>query len=231
MADPFSWLGLGAAAEAGAGAAGAGTAIAATGAALGTAAPAAAATAGTGLFGLSASQLAGISTAATIGSGILGGVGALQQNRAIGDAAKYQAAVQRNNQTIAQQNAARDAAVGRAQAQISDERTAALLGLAMAGQGTSGIETESPTYQQARTGIARAGRLDTLTKMDTAAQQVRAEQIAATGDIAQAQLLQQQAGQAGTAGLIGAGAAGVGTAASLADRWLRMQTAGVPGYA
>jgi hypothetical protein len=76
----------------------------------------------------------------TLVSGVVGFVGQMQQASAQQDAAKYQAAVARNNQIVAQQNAGYAAQAGAVEAQARDRRNAAVAGSILAGQGASGID-------------------------------------------------------------------------------------------
>jgi hypothetical protein len=79
----------------------------------------------------------------TLVSGVVGFVGQMQQASAQQDAAKYQAAVARNNQIVAQQNAGYAAQAGAVEAQARDRRNAAVAGSILAGQGASGIDVAS----------------------------------------------------------------------------------------
>src|SRR3954462_5215977 len=83
-------------------------------------------------------------------SGVVGFVGQMQQASAQQDAAKYQAAVARNNQIIAQQNASYASAAGAAQAQAQDRKNAAIAGSILAAQGAGGIDVESTSSKEVR---------------------------------------------------------------------------------
>jgi hypothetical protein len=74
-------------------------------------------------------------------------VGAITQASAQQDAAKYQAAVARNNQITASQNAQYAAQAGAVEAQARDRRNASIAGSILAGQGASGIDINSTNIQ------------------------------------------------------------------------------------
>jgi hypothetical protein len=166
-------------------------------------------------------------TAISAGVGIMG---SMQQAHAQAAAANYQAAVARNNAIIQQQNAAQAVATGRAQAQQQDLANAARLGALAAAQGASGIDIGSGTFRDVTGSAAQLGRLDTQNVMQRALQQARGYNVAAASETAQAGLEQMQAGQAQRAGVVGAGTSLLGGATSFADKWLRFQTTGVPGF-
>jgi hypothetical protein len=174
--------------------------------------------------------LAMVSLAGTVLSAGMGAMGAIQQGQAQADAANYQAAVARNNQIIAQQNATREAATGREQAQVKDFENAAKMGGILAAQGASGVDIGSGTSKEVRQSAQQIGRLDTQTIMDTALQRVRGFNVEASSQGATAQLDTMRAGQAQQAGFLGAAGSLIGGASSFSDKWLRFQTTGVPGF-
>lgn len=174
--------------------------------------------------------LPALSLAGSVISAGVGAIGAMQQGRAQAAAANYQAAVARNNAIIQQQNAAQAAATGRAQAQQQDLANAQRLGAIAAAQGASGIDIGSGSYQDVTRSQQQLGRLGTQNVMQRALEQARGYNIEAASQTAQAQLDQMQAAQAQRAGMIGAGTSLLGGATSFADKWLRFQTTGVPGF-
>jgi hypothetical protein len=175
--------------------------------------------------------LAIASLAGSVLSAGVGAMGAMQQASAQEKAANYQAAVARNNAIIQQQNAASAAATGRAQAQQQDLKNAATMGAIYAAEGASGIDLGTGSPTNVRSSAENIGRLDTLNIAQRAAQQVRGYQVGTMSETAQAQLDTMQAQQAKTAGYFGAVSSILGGASSFADKWMRFQTAGVPGFA
>jgi hypothetical protein len=174
--------------------------------------------------------LAVVSLATTVASAGIGFMGAQQQASAQAASANYQAQVARNNAVIQQQNAARAAQTGRAQAQQQDLKNAATYGGVLAAEGASGIDLSTGSPRQVQSSAQQVGRLDTLNIADRAAQQVRGYQINALSDTAQAQLDTMQAQNAQTAGTISSAGSIIGGASSFADKWQRFQTTGVPGF-
>lgn len=160
-------------------------------------------------------------------SGVVGFVGQMQQASAQADAAKYQQAVARNNQIIAQQNASYASQAGAVQAQAQDRRNAAIEGGILAGQGASGIDTESTTSREVRQSQEQLGRLDTQTIMQRALLQSRSYTAEAANQGAEADLAGARARSATTGGLLGGLGSLLGGATSFADKWQRYQLSGV----
>jgi aspartate/glutamate racemase len=179
-----------------------------------------------GIETLAIASLAGSALSAGVGF-----IGAQQQASAQAASANYQAQVARNNAVIQQQNAARAAQTGRAQAQQQDLKNAATYSQVLAAEGASGIDLSTGSPRQVQSSAQQIGRLDTLNIADRAAQQVRGYQINALSDTAQAQLDTMQAQNAQTAGTISGISSIIGGASSFADKWMRFQTTGVPGFA
>src|SRR5678815_1728656 len=111
-------------------------------------------------------EVAALSLIGTAVSGITGFLGSMQQASAAKASANYQAAVARNNQIIADQNAARTAQAGRVQAQSKDFRTRAIVGQIDAAEGASGIGLESESSQDVRRSAQQLGRFDAQTTLD-----------------------------------------------------------------
>jgi hypothetical protein len=188
-------------------AAGAGTAFAAT--AIPAAAAAAAAPAAAGFSWLSAASLA---------SGVLGtgmsALGSMQQ-------ARYQAAVARNNQALAEQQAQDAERRGVIAEDQQRRRTGLIIGTqraSLAGQGTA-LDDGSPLDIVSDT--AASGEMDALTIRDNATREAWGYRAQAANFAAQEQLASQQSGWLGT------GASLLGGAMSVGDRWLRFRQAGV----
>jgi hypothetical protein len=179
-----------------------------------------------GIETLAIASLAGSALSAGVGF-----IGAQQQASAQAASANYQAQVARNNAVIQQQNAQRAAQTGRAQAQQQDLKNAATYGQVLAAEGASGIDLSTGSPRQVQSSAQQIGRLDTLNIADRAQQQVRGYNINALSDTAQAQLDTMQAQNAQTAGTISGISSILGGASSFADKWMRFQTTGVPGFA
>jgi hypothetical protein len=166
----------------------------------------------------------------TLVSGVVGFVGQMQQASAQQDAAKYQAAVARNNQIVAQQNAGYAAQAGAVAAQARDRKNASIAGSILAGQGASGIDVESTSSKELRDSQEQLGRLDTQTIMARALLQSRSYTQEAANQGAEADLATQRASNAGTAGTIGAFGSLLGGANSFADKWMKYQNVGITPF-
>lgn len=184
-------------------------AAAATTATGGLAAVAAPAAAAGGFSWLSAAGLAA-SVLGTAGSAF----GQMQQSR-------YQAQVAKNNAQLAEYQAQDAERRGKIAEEQQRKKTGLILGTqraALGGQGTA-LDEGSPLDIQGDT--AAAGEMDALTIRSNAARE-------AWGYRAQASNYAAQARQAGGIGsYIGAGASLLGGAATVSDRWLRYNRAGL----
>ena len=171
-----------------------------------------------------------VSLAGSVISAGVGAVGAMQQSAATQASAKYQAQVARNNEIIAGQNATYAAQAGATAGQAQDFKNRATQGAILAAQSASGIDTESETSKEVRDSAARLGRLDTLNIIQQANLNKYGSQTQVTSFKAQAGLSDLQAKSASSAGGIGAFTSILGGASSFADKWLRFQNVGVPGF-
>lgn len=166
----------------------------------------------------------------TVVGGAFSLFGQMQQGQAAAEQARYQAAVARNNQIIAEQNARYAATAGEAKAQASDFKNRAFLGAIEAAQGASGIALDSETLQDVREGAAQIGRLDTATIMHDAMLQSRSFNIQGQNFGNQAQLEEMRGRNSGVSSLISGFGSILGSATSFSDKWMRYQIQGVPGY-
>lgn len=156
-----------------------------------------------------------IAIAATIGSALIGGVGAVEQSNAAKAAAGFNSQVAANNAKTAQQNATFTAAEGEQNAATSEAKTKAQVAATLANQGASGVDVNSGSAVSVRSSEAELGMLDALTIRSNAARQAWGYQTQSVSDQSQSQLDKYQGEQASTAGLIsGAGTvlSGVGSA-------------------
>lgn len=168
-----------------------------------------------------------------VGSAIGGGVsafGQLQSGQAAKDAGQYSAAVARNNQVYAQQDAQRAAEAGGVRAQSQDFQNRAKQGYVAAAQGASGIGVESKSSGDVRDSLDELGRFDTQTVMDNALAQSRASTARAQSFGEQATLDTFQGNNAATAGYLGAAGSIIGGASSFSDKWLKFRSTSVPGF-
>lgn len=168
-----------------------------------------------------------VGSVASTGFGFLG---AMQQGEAASNAAKYQAQVQRNNEIIARNNAQYQTQAGAARAQANDLKNRAMLGSLEAAQGASGIDFDSDTSEDIRTGARQIARLDTQTLYNNALLQANASLSQASNFSAQAGLSDFEARNASSSALMKGFGSLLGGASSFADKWSRYQNVGVQGF-
>jgi hypothetical protein len=137
--------------------------------------------------------------AAAISAGV-SVVGSIQQSRAQSAQAKYQAAVARNNQIIAQQNADDALKRGDIEEQKQRQKVQLLLGQQRAGFAAQGADLTSGSVLDILGDTAATGELDALTIRNNAAREARQYMLQGVNFQADAQLYQMQAKQAQTAG-------------------------------
>jgi hypothetical protein len=132
-------------------------------------------------------------TIIAIGSAVIGGIGSIMQAQASASQAAYQAQVARNNQIIAQRNAADALKRGEVEEDKVRQRTAAILGqqrARLAGQG-SVLDEGSPLDIQMDT--AGLGELDALTTRSNYRREAYAQDVQAMNYGAQAALYDSKA--------------------------------------
>jgi hypothetical protein len=143
--------------------------------------------------------------------------GAYSTGQANSANAAYQAQVAQNNAAIARQNAGLETQTGEIQAANQGMKTRAMIGKTMAEQGASGVDVNSGSPVAVRSAEAKLGMLDALTIRANAARKAYGYQVAATGDVAEGQLLEtesQQAAAAAPISALGSFLGGVSTAGS-----------------
>lgn len=172
----------------------------------------------------SASTLAIISAAATVIGGGISAYGAISSGQAAAGAASYQAEIQKNNATIADQNAARARAAGEAQVTAQRLKTAAAVGAIKNDEAASGLDVNSGSPLDVQSSAKELGELDAETTRNQAAVQAYGYQTAAAGNLASAQLDQSKAAADTTAGLFGATGSVIGGASSAANSYARYLT-------
>lgn len=122
-----------------------------------------------------------MSLAATAGSSVAGAMSS--QN-----AASYQSAVARNNQTIADYNARLATFQGQQSEQIAREKTAQMIGAQRAGFGAANIDVNSGSALRTQADTARLGEMDAQTIAANAARSAWNYQVQGQSDAAQAQM-------------------------------------------
>ena len=165
-----------------------------------------------------ASTLQMISAGTSAVGAVSGAVGSMNQGNAGYSSGMYQAAVARNNATIAEQNALE---AGRVKEGVQRQKTAQTIGAmraSMAGRGID-IGSGSPLNLQADTRIA--GELDALTIRNNAERMAYNYRVQSGDFAANSALLSSQADNALRAGRTNALTSIVGGASSVAEKWLK----------
>lgn len=171
--------------------------------------------------------LAGVAIAgmaATAVGGIIQAQGQEYQAQAQSNMYTYQAGVAKANEQIALSNANWDRAAGEVEAQQSGERTAQKIGQTKveASAGNLSPNVGSPT--QVASSTQEVGYEDQAIKRADAAQKAYGQDIEAFQDVAQANLDTTAATTSKTAGDIAALGTMVGTAGSVASKWMDFST-------
>ena len=122
----------------------------------------------------------------------LSAYGAYEGAEANAAAANYQAQVARNNAQIAQENGVMTAQAGAAKEAAQGMKNAAMVGRLKAAQGASGIDLDTGSSADVSASASELGELDLGTTRSNTAKDVYGYEVAATGDIAQTQLLQSE---------------------------------------
>lgn len=146
-------------------------------------------------FALAAASLVGAAVSA---------YGSYEQGQANAAAANYQAQVARNNAVIAEQNVAWTGESGAAKESAQGMKNAAAVGNLKAKQGASGIDINTGSSANVRAAAAELGELDLGTTRSNTSREAYGYEVAATGDTAQAQLLQTEASNYASAAPISA---------------------------
>ena len=175
-------------------------------------------------MGFDLSTLQSLSTIAGGVGAVTGAIGSYNSGAANADAAMYQAAVARNNQTVAMQNAKYALDAGRVQEQAQRQKTAQMIGAQRAAMAANGIDISSGTPARIQESTGIVGELDALTIRNNAARQAYNYQVQAGDFEANAGMLDRTASNARTAGSIGAISSIVGGASGVADKWLKWKT-------
>jgi hypothetical protein len=167
------------------------------------------------------------SMAASVGGGILGGIGAHNEGQAAKDQARYRAAVANNNAILAEKSAQMATEAGDIKAQNESLHTAATIGTIKATQAASGLDVNIGTPVDVRESAADLGRLDAMTIRYNAQKEAYNARTQADSYRAQAGLDMMAGKTATEAGDLKAFTSILGGAASVGDKWASYRRAGV----
>lgn len=171
--------------------------------------------------------MATLALAATVVGAGASAYGAYQQGQAQSEAAQYQAAVARNNQTIANQNAQYAVQEGQAMEQAKREQTAQMIGTQRAQAGALGLDPNSGSALRLQKDTSRLGETDALTIRNNAARASYGYTTQGINFSNQGQLDMMTAKNAAAGGQLGAFSSLIGGASSVSDKWLRYKQAGI----
>jgi len=163
-----------------------------------------------------------VTASLAIASMVAGVAGSAMSGYSQYQSAQYNAAVARNNETIAKQNANISLTQGTQQEENQRLKTGSKINAALAQQAASGINPNSGSALDVRTSAAQLGELDALTIRQNYNQKNLDYTNQANAYASQASLDEAQ-GNWGVASSI------LGGASSVSDKWLNYQTKGVFG--
>lgn len=164
------------------------------------------------------------STVAGLAGAGVSAYGQVKQGEAIASSEAYKAQVAENNAAIGRQNAVLDIQAGEISAVNKGLVTRAKVGSEKAQQGAAGVDVNTGSAADVRTGTAELGMLDSLTIRSGAAKKAWSDEVAATSDTAQAQLDRAAGSQAEEAGAIGATGSLLSGAATVGKNYASWQT-------
>lgn len=150
--------------------------------------------------------------------------GVAQQNQA-----NYQAAVARNNQTIANQYAQVEIQRGQVLEEQKREETAQRIGAVRAAAGANGLDVNTGSPLRLQEDTAKLGELDALTIRNNSQRAAYGYQVQGMNFGAQAGLLDSEASNAARAGNLGMWSSIMGGASSVGNKWAQFQNSGAIG--
>lgn len=163
-------------------------------------------------------------------SAVVGGVSAYESGQAQRQAGEYQAAVARNNQVLAEQNAQAEEARGRVLEEAKRNETANRQSGIRAAAGASGLDVNTGSPLRLQEDTALLGEQDALTVRNNAMRAAHGFRVQGMNYGAQAQLDMMTAENASRAGALGAWSSIIGGASSVGDKWARFRAAGVSPF-
>ena len=168
-----------------------------------------------------------ITLALTAVSAVVAAGGAIAQGQAQHKQASYQAAVERNNATIAGWQAEDATQRGKVEEQRQRLATARLAGTQRANMASSGLEVGSGSSLDVLMDTAQLGELDALTIRSNAEREAYGLRTQQSNLTAQSGLTRMAGRNAQTAGYISAGSTLLSTAATGADRFVTYKRYGL----
>lgn len=158
--------------------------------------------------------LAQIGTIASLGSALVGGIGAITSGNASAASSRYNAQIAEENATIAKQNATWAGEAGAEQAGQASQKTRAEVGAIKAAQAANNVDVNSGSALDVRSTAAELGQLSAINIRSNAARSAYGYQTKAASEESQSQLDTFSGEQSSLAGEVGAGSTILGGAAN-----------------
>lgn len=172
-----------------------------------------------------------IATAASVASGVVSAVGAISSASAQQKQAEYQAAVARNNQTLAE-NAAKEALqAGQTREANARMASAQLRSRQRAVLASNGVDVNSGSALDTQTDTAALGELDALTIRSNAERDAVGYRNQGANFGGEAALAAARAANATTSGYFSAGGSLLTSAGNVAQKWYQFKKQDVAGWA
>lgn len=172
-------------------------------------------------------------TAISLGATALGGatsaIGGIMSGNANAAAFKYQAGIAQMNTQIAKQNADYSRSVGEVEAQQSGMKTRFQEGAIKVAQGASGLDVNKGSAVAVQDSQHQIGLEDQAIIRSNAAKKAYGFEVEAAQETAKGQLALMSGDSAKTAGYISAAGSLLGTAGSVAGKWLTAKQTGQLG--
>lgn len=162
---------------------------------------------------------------AAAGSAVVGAYSSYESGQSQKDAARYQAAVARNNQIYAEQYAQAEIAKGQRMEDMKRTETAQREGAVKVAAAASGLDVDSGSPLRLQEDTARLGEFDALTIRSNAQRAAYGYRVQGSNYAAQAQLDDMSAENASRMGALGAWSSIIGGASSVSSKWAGYQQA------
>ena len=171
--------------------------------------------------------LTGISIGATALGGLTKAFGDITSGNAQSAMYKYQSGIALMNQQINKQNADYERQVGEVQAQQSGIKTREQIGTIKSVQSGSNVDINSGSAAGVRESQSEVGLQDQAIIRSNAARRAYGYEVEAAQNKAQSDIYQMSAAKSKTSGIIGALGSILGTAGSVAGKWLDANRTGI----
>lgn len=172
---------------------------------------------------------AAIGIGASVGQGVFGAIGAMQQAQAQAGMYKYQSAIAQLNSEIAKGNRDYALATGETTAFFQGLKNRAQIGQAVARMGSSGVAVGTGSSGEVIESAKYIAGLESATIRNNAAREAYGFSVESTKQTAQAGMYDMAADNASKSGWIGAMSSILGSASSVSTKWSSANTSGLFG--